>query len=280
MTKLNSANFEVPEKAWSQAATGVPVSDAFTNADGAWRLVLTGIWSTAKREYEYASLEVAGYTLAQAAQLGVAKRLLTAGPADVEHYRDEADTAWDEQYGGLTHTTGKHSRLAAWAVRADAPGHLKYSTLYRSSRGVPHGAKRALWLGSDVETASQYRRAASAYRAARDLPEPLPRDAVAGIAPPTDKQLVVLQRAVEQPRGRWGYPGHPPSRMPRSAKGASMIINALAANRWQPCRAVDEAWDMAIRGEMARGLWPPPKTAEVQRPAEIIEEVEDEIEIP
>lgn len=260
---LTNPNFEVPEEAWRQGATGVPVSDAFTNADGAWRLVITGIWSTGKRAYDHNSAEVAGYVLSEAERLGVAIRLVNAGPVDVDHYREDADAGWDDEFRGLHRITGKTSTLVVWAVPADAPIYLRYATMYRSSAGVPHGTKQS-WIGpDDIETAPQYRRAARAYREVHDLPAPLPREA----APPTERQLAVLRRALTA-RGGWGYSAAP--ELPRSAQGASTIIDALAQADWKPTGAVRQIWEAAIRDEVQRGLWPRRAKAEA----------EEEIEIP
>ncbi len=237
-------SFDVPDAAWRQAAEGIPVSDIFDLADGtSWRLAMTGIWSIGKRRYEYSSVDVAGYTLAQAQQLGLVKRLVTAGPGDVEQYRVEADSTWDREFLGLTRTTGKRSNLVVWAVSADVPIQLRFGEMYRSSTGTRHGTKEAWFAPKGVTTAPQYRRAAVEYRAAHGLPDPLPRES----APASDKQLQVLRRALA---GRSGYMGT--LALPYTATAASEIVSALAQANWKLTPAVRDIWTAAIRREAPR----------------------------
>lgn len=220
-------SFEVPDAAWRQAAEGIPWSDTFDHDGGRWRLLLVGIWSTGKRAYEYSSAEVAGYTLGQAAQLGLAKRIVSANPGDVSHYRTAAEAGWDREFLGLTRTTSSRSHLTAWVVAADAPIRLKYATMYRSSGGVPHGSKHSLFAPATVNTAVAYRRTAQEFRRSRHLAPPLPAESI----PPTEKQLNVLRRL------------HPVGlALPTTAAAARPILDALSKAHWQLTPVVRRVW--------------------------------------
>ncbi len=172
-------------------------------------LVITGKWSEGKREYDYATLEVAGMVPGTVGP-AVAQMLQSGKGKDVEDFRADAAAAWDG-----TRACPDQSRIAVWWIAPEVPVRVKAGHTYISSGGIPHGESKVYFYGGPASS--------PAYLSRSKQFQKTHAVEIAAPPPPTPKQIAVLEK----------YASQAGLRVPATAAGAKKILDALAASGWQ-----------------------------------------------
>ena len=173
-------------------------------------VVLAGLWGTAKRQYAYATLEIAG-TKPGAVGPAIAKPLFSLKGAEIPEFLG-LDAGW----------AGKDDRATMWWIAADVPTRIKAGETYTSSGGVRHGTSHVTFYGGPT-SGPGYRSLSQKFAAAH-------ADEMTAPQPPTPNQVQTLQKFLDLATA-WGISAG--LQMPATKSAAKTILDALAENGWK-----------------------------------------------
>ncbi len=205
---------EITEQEWRQLSDNWP--PVVEREDGSL-LAITGKWSTDKRHYAYATVEVSGL---QPSAVGpeICQVVGRATGSDVEDFREDAHA---NQFDG-TYAAAAESRITVWWVSPNTPVRLKAGDTYTSSGDKKYGDAHVHFYGGPA-SAPAYRSQSQQFQATHQAALNVPQ-------PPSPKQIEILQKYVERAKS-WGI--REIYRVPDTAAGAKRVLDTLSANGWR-----------------------------------------------